>query len=154
AMSAGLKGQRDGLVAITDESGRIVRWRKGMVLTYSVTSTTFADLSQYQMVVQAMRQATAGWESICGVNFRHLKDFDNDSPIGVEQPLFRVAGYNALGEYIAMAFFPYHPPQRRVIYIDPSFFSPDLSFDPVGVLRHELGHVLGFRHEHIRSGAP
>ena len=24
----------------------------------------------------------------------------------------------------------------------------------LGVLRHELGHVLGFRHEHIRSGAP
>jgi len=22
------------------------------------------------------------------------------------------------------------------------------------VLRHELGHVIGFRHEHIRSGAP
>src|SRR5262249_54077345 len=28
------------------------------------------------------------------------------------------------------------------------------TFDKVGVLRHELGHVLGFRHEHIRSEAP
>jgi hypothetical protein len=40
------------------------------------------------------------------------------------------------------------------VWIDPSFFVPTLPFDRVGVLRHELGHVLGFRHEHIRSGAP
>lgn len=36
--------------------------------------------------------------------------------------------------------------------IDPSYFTT--SFDQVGVLRHELGHVIGLRHEHIRSGAP
>ena len=36
--------------------------------------------------------------------------------------------------------------------IDASYFTT--SFNTVGVLRHELGHVLGFRHEHIRSGAP
>ena len=40
---------------------------------------------------------------------------------------------------------------RRVL-VDPTFFTT--SFDQVGVLRHELGHVLGFRHEHIRGEAP
>jgi hypothetical protein len=40
------------------------------------------------------------------------------------------------------------------VLIDPSYFDAGLSFNKVGVLRHELGHVLGFRHEHIRSGAP
>ena len=58
------------------------------------------------------------------------------------------------GRFIAAAFFPNDPPARRRVLIDPSFFDPDLQFDPVGGLRHELGHVLGFRHEHIRSGAP
>jgi hypothetical protein len=38
--------------------------------------------------------------------------------------------------------------------VDASYFSPTLRFNRVGVLRHELGHVLGFRHEHIRSEAP
>jgi hypothetical protein len=64
------------------------------------------------------------------------------------------AGYDAQGHYIAVAFLPYHPPSRRTIFIGPSFFSPNLGLNQVGVLRHELGHVLGFRHEHIRSGAP
>ena len=58
------------------------------------------------------------------------------------------------GQFIASAFFPNDPPDRRRILIDPSYFDPQLGFDQVGVLRHELGHVLGFRHEHIRSGAP
>jgi hypothetical protein len=38
------------------------------------------------------------------------------------------------------------------VLIDPTYFTT--SFDQVGVLRHELGHVIGCRHEHIRSGAP
>jgi Astacin (Peptidase family M12A) len=46
------------------------------------------------------------------------------------------------------------PPERRVVVIDPSFFDSGHGFNKVGVLRHELGHVLGFRHEHIRSEAP
>ena len=33
--------------------------------------------------------------------------------------------------------------------VDPIFFNSQ--YDPVGVFRHELGHVLGYRHEHIRG---
>jgi hypothetical protein len=54
--------------------------------------------------------------------------------------------------FIAAAFFPNDPINRRRVLIDPSYFTT--TFNQVGVLRHELGHVLGFRHEHIRSGAP
>jgi hypothetical protein len=68
--------------------------------------------------------------------------------------VFTVRYLDAGGQFIAAAFFPTYPPARRRVLIDPSYFRPDLPFDPVGVLRHELGHVLGFRHEHIRSGAP
>jgi hypothetical protein len=153
AKNSGLDPQREGLVGIADDSGRIVRWRKGLVLTYTVVKDTFSD-AQYTTVVKAMHQATAAWEATCGVNFKHLSALDDGSPAGIEKPVFRVLGYNSGGKYIAVAFFPYHLPARRVVAIDPSFFADDLGFNPVGVLRHELGHVLGFRHEHIRSGAP
>jgi hypothetical protein len=68
--------------------------------------------------------------------------------------VFAVREFDASGQFIASAFFPNDPRNRRRVLIDPSFFAANLSFDRIGVLRHELGHVLGFRHEHIRSGAP
>jgi hypothetical protein len=40
-----------------------------------------------------------------------------------------------------------------VVNIGPTTFVEPNAFDPVGVVRHELGHVLGFRHEHIRPEA-
>jgi len=60
--------------------------------------------------------------------------------------------FDAGGSVIASSFFPSDPPDRRHLLIDPTYFTT--SFDKVGVFRHELGHVLGFRHEHIRNEAP
>jgi hypothetical protein len=70
------------------------------------------------------------------------------------QLVFTVRHIDAGGVFIAAGFFPTQPPARRRLQIDPSYFAADLEYDSVGVLRHELGHVLGFRHEQIRSGAP
>lgn len=144
------------LVAVTDDSGRLVRWKKGLLLTYAVLRSTFSTQAQYESIVQGMREATAAWEAACGINFKYCKEFDGQPYTAGPSPdvIFRVALVNAGGEFIAMAFFPNQPPSRRMVYIDPSYFSPHSSFDPVGVLRHELGHVLGFRHEHIRPDAP
>lgn len=146
--------QREPLVGIVDDEGRLVRWKKGLVLTYNVLMSSFASDAQYQTVVKAMQVATADWEATCGVNFKHLSQLDGGAAAGGDEPLFRVRQVNAGGRFIAMAFFPDEPLPRREVIIDPSFFSPTLSFDRAGVLRHELGHVLGFRHEHIRSEAP
>ncbi|MFZ2360599.1 MAG: matrixin family metalloprotease [Anaerolineae bacterium] len=146
--------QREPLVGIVDDEGRIVRWKKGLVLTYNVLRSSFASDAQYQTVVQAMRVATADWEAACGVNFKHLGELDGGVAPGSQAPLFRVRQFNAGGRFIAMAFFPDEPLDRREVIIDPSFFAPTLRFDRAGVLRHELGHVLGFRHEHILSEAP
>jgi hypothetical protein len=101
-----------------------------------------------------MLGATNAWENTCGIKFEHRAALDvtpGSSPAGA---LFAVREFNADGSFIAASFFPNDPPSRRRLLIDPSFFAKDLAFDPVGVLRHELGHILGFRHEHIRSGAP
>ena len=74
----------------------------------------------------------------------------NIMPSDIDPELvFTVRHVDAGGQFIAAAFFPTYPPLRRRVLIDPSYFADDLSFDRVGVLRHELGHVLGFRHEHI-----
>jgi hypothetical protein len=146
--------QREGLVAMATADGKIVRWAPGKALSYVVVRSTFPDEQSYARVVQAMRQAAGDWEGVCGVKFLHLREQDAALQPGQARPLFDVRFHDTQGAFIAVAFFPNDPVEQRHVFIDPSFFRTDLFYNPIGVLRHELGHVLGFRHEHIRSGAP
>lgn len=154
AAEEGVAEAQEGLVAVADPNGKPIRWAKGKVLTYVVVRGTFPSEDAYKKVIKAVRQATADWESACGVKFEHLKEQDVALLPDHPQPLFDVRYYDTRGAFIAVAFFPNDPVEQRHVYIDPSFFRDDLFYNPMGVLRHELGHVLGFRHEHIRSGAP
>lgn len=149
--TAPLEEPSRGLVAGT-KNGKIVRWKPGAPLTYRVARDTFGAEAQYRLVVDSMKAAIEAWERTCGVNFEHRSALDTRPGAGPEGLLFVVRGFDAGGKFIASAFFPSDPPERRRVLIDPSYFTT--SFDKVGVLRHELGHVLGFRHEHIRHEAP
>src|SRR5262249_39230703 len=77
----------------------------------------------------------------------HLDQFDANPSLN--DVLFVVRRYDSGGTYIAAAFFPNEGQSRRFLNVDPSYFTT--TFDRVGVFRHELGHVLGYRHEHIRD---
>lgn len=143
------------LVGMTEDD-KILRWAPGLALTYAVLRRTFTIGGEagYRLAVESMKQATADWAETCGVNFSHKPELDDSDGLRPEGALFVVREFDAGGEFIASAFFPNDPVHRRRILIDPSFYSPGLRFDKAGVLRHELGHVLGFRHEQIRSEAP
>ena len=144
---------RAELVAVVSE-GRLVRWRDGKTLAYCVLRNTFASASEYRVAAKSMAEATAAWERTCGVQFEYRKSLDTSPTTRVEGVTFTVRKVDAGGRFIAAAFFPTDPVDRRRVLIDPSFFAKRIGFDRVGILRHELGHVLGFRHEHIRSEAP
>lgn len=151
--------REDGLVGAAS-GGRLVRWRPGMTLKYCVLRNTFPSKKQYDLVKSNMKKATDDWTEICGIEFAHDEQYDqhedsSTSPNEIAPGMvFSIRYFDAHGQFIAAAFFPTYPPVRRRVLIDPSYFSRTLRFNKVGVLRHELGHVLGFRHEHIRSGAP
>jgi len=134
--------------------GRLVRWQDGLVLTYCVLKNTFASQKEYLLARRSVEQATQAWMDACGIEFRHVTEKDASPTTRVDDVVFTVRKIDAFGRFIASAFFPTDPPDRRRVLIDPSFFAKGLSFDRVGVLRHELGHVLGFRHEHISADAP
>ncbi|MGE3283551.1 MAG: matrixin family metalloprotease [Alphaproteobacteria bacterium] len=142
-----------GLLGIT-QNGRIVRWAPGLVLTYRVARDTFTRPERYELAAECVAAATTAWEETCGVKFEYRQELDAQPGSGPAGAVFSVREFDASGNFIAAAFFPNDPPVRRRVLIDPSFYADDLGFDRIGVLRHELGHVLGFRHEHIRSGAP
>jgi len=134
------------------QSGRLVRWSPGTVLTYCVLSNTFPRAEWYEEVVTNMQLATEAWAETCGVTFEYVPSLDSSASMRLTGVIFPVRYIGAGGAFIASSFFPNDLASRRRVLIDPSYFTT--TFDHVGVLRHELGHVIGFRHEHIRSGAP
>ncbi len=144
-----------GLLGIM-QGGKYVRWEHGIELTYCVLKQTFTTgVGNYELVKENFKKATEGWEETCGVKFAYQSEKDNSTNTepGVLDVKFVVREFDAGGRFIASAFFPNDPVYRRRVLIDPTYYQSG-SFDKVGVLRHELGHVLGFRHEHIRSQAP
>lgn len=142
-----------GLIAI-EQDGKILRWKRGLVLEYCVWKPSFEVESEYQAAVRDMEFATADWSAMCGIQFRHVKEQDTNADLKFGEVMFPVVRQKGGGDTIAMAFFPNQPVEERIVYVFDGHVAATPAFDTVGVLRHELGHVLGFRHEHIRPEAP
>jgi hypothetical protein len=112
--------------------------------------------SRHANVVEQMTSATGEWEKVAAVDFIHDPAQDASCTAANASVVFDVRPVNN-GGYLARAFFPNEPRAGRNVLIDESSFGlpPNEKLQLVGILRHELGHTLGFRHEHTRpeSGA-
>ncbi|AEI62878.1 M57 family metalloprotease [Corallococcus macrosporus] len=145
---------KNGQLIVHRVGGQDAAWSatQKLNLTYCV-STTFG--SNYNRMVQAMASATATWEAAGHVDFIHVSAQDSNCNASNNNVLFDVSPINAGGQYLARAFFPGDSRSNRNVVFDPSSFQPLGVWTLEGITRHELGHVLGFRHEHTRpeSGA-
>lgn len=116
-------------------------------LSYCV-STAFG--SQHPRAVSEMAAAAASWQAAARVAFRHVAAQDATCTVGNPNVTFVVRPWTA---GFAMAFFPSSPSSERAVFMD--FAAFDAVLDPtIPVFRHELGHTLGLRHEHIGNGTP
>lgn len=118
--------------------------RKGS-LTYCVSNAFGA---QHDKVVADMEAATGAWEQVANVDFDHVAVQDAACGSANDDVLFDVNPVDIGGAYLARAFAPGEPRGGRNLYVDLAAlaFDPAQELQLAGVLRHELGHVLGFRH--------
>ncbi|SIT57235.1 exported hypothetical protein [Mesorhizobium prunaredense] len=149
------------LIVMRQLDGRKARWPLGQrTLRYAVIKSTFPDDGSYQAVLDDLSNATTDWQQVCEscqIVFEHQTEFDG---IAWEEYKQRAAAdelrfiviYNGDADGpIASAFFPNEPWQDRLVSVFPDYFSLGDTYTGRGVLRHELGHVLGYRHEHTRG---
>jgi hypothetical protein len=138
-----------GELKVMFRNNKSIIWAKGdRNLTYAVARQTFPSKAMYDTVVHNMAVAATDWVKACptcGLTITHVLSQDN-AP-NIKQVTFIVAYRPNETRFIAAAFFPYDEEARRYLLIAPSYFQTQ--FDGAGILRHELGHVLGYRHEHI-----
>lgn len=102
--------------------------------------------STFELLVS---EAMTHWSGVTGVNVKRVKDK------GKCDFIVRCANQDEETEkpnLIADAFCWSHSPVTHVLQIWASFWNYK-PFQRVAILVHEIGHILGFRHEHVFIGA-
>lgn len=118
-------------------------------LTYCVSNSFGADKAA---VVSATQTGGNLWESASGVDFVYDSSQDASCNTGNANVVFSVEPTSTT-QYIARAFFPSSPKSQRNVLVNAGSLFDSGSWEASDIMGHELGHVLGFRHEHTRPEA-
>ena len=123
---------------VVGNDGKISLWPKGTVIRYGVDESSFPNKRYLRKAVIALDAAAKKWNKInFGVQFEYTKD------------KFQINFYMkyrtsvSSGDY-AEAFFPTR--EISILYIHSALFTDDDLYIE-NILLHELGHILGLRHE-------
>jgi serralysin len=146
---AGIGTTRENLIVNT-VGGADDKWAGAAAthINYCISASSFG--ANYDLMKSAFHDATRQWERVANVNFIRLiaQDTGNctTSNTTVVFNVRQVSGQ----PFLARAFFPSSSRSQREVLIDSSSFGQIDPFTIRGILRHELGHTIGFRHEHTR----
>jgi hypothetical protein len=143
-------GEQANALIIAEEGGADVRWTDAQKrnLTYCVSDAFGARKTQVLAAITAA--TTNGWEKAANLKFVYKPDQDATCNANNTNVVFDVSPIDG-APYLARAFFPNMARLERNVLIDSSSFDP-LAANGLSlrnILTHEIGHVLGFRHEHI-----
>eukprot|EP01113_Clastostelium_recurvatum_P044896 TRINITY_DN7631_c0_g1_i3.p1 TRINITY_DN7631_c0_g1~~TRINITY_DN7631_c0_g1_i3.p1 ORF type:complete len:308 (+),score=88.17 TRINITY_DN7631_c0_g1_i3:144-1067(+) len=102
--------------------------------------------SSKRITSELITKACDSWDTVCGVEFKQVVR-EQDAFIKIRDSTRDEAIKN--GNIYALAFFPGVDRKAREIIIFDALNWKNDNFK-VSTIMHELGHVLGFRHEHIK----
>jgi serine protease len=148
----GLRFGQNALVLGTRDGGDIVWGNESRLgLSYCIDGTFSGE--EKDKVISALRVASARWQAVADVQFTYKADEDDNCTGGNNNVTFNVTKVQTNEKYFARAFFPNDSRDRRQLNVDQLAFEPIRASTVDEVMTHELGHVLGFRHEHGRLEA-
>ena len=121
----------------------IVRWEQGSVIEYIVRAETFPK-EHATHVAKSFDDAAEGWnEKLDGVGPRFKRTHISEA--AVCEVVYKVKADDSKRDTLASAFFP--GSEDPVVYVYPKALEDGFRDCMVNVFYHELGHVLGLRHE-------
>jgi len=127
-----------------DASGNRLTWpEKYDFVRYYINSDSFRNKKDYVVVRDAFHKASESWNEICDVcRAKFIEGTPDGYDVLVEYKLILNGAY-AVVEHFDTEF-------RKKIYVSRKYFSKYNKYSKEGILRHELGHVLGYAHEQYR----
>jgi hypothetical protein len=147
-----------GVIELTvmNKQGKDIIWKDDQkkALKYCVSNAPAESGgfgNRFNTVVSAMADATRAWQEVADIAFIHVTQEDSNCTASNANVVFDVRPVN-FNMYLARAFFPDDTREHRNVLIDNSSFELPVGgkLSLTGILRHELGHTIGARHEHTR----
>lgn len=128
---------------------------RALQLTYCISSAFGAKHDLVRNTVASAAQEWMDATKIASsdaptVKLTYVPAEDGDCDAANPDVFFNVSP-STTDEYVAAAFFPSDARAKRSLLITPAAFPDYEKRTFKGVMRHEIGHILGFRHEHINK---